>query len=373
MLLSKLRVLAVMILAAGALMLGVGLCAQPVLAQKVTDKGAQASAPAAPRQAGQTDQAFRILKAEHVMICLRSSPDGKKLATVTWELKDRRIASAAQLWDVEKGKPERILEQTPPGTGTTQFQLRQVAFSNDGKFLAVTTDGTRDGVRFGQIKLLDAKTGDEKRTIKHDCDITDIAFSPDCKKVAASDLDGRVFLWNTADGTEDKVMNIGRAVHALTISPDGKTLAAGCWKGEKAGEISLWDLQAGQIKHRFADQEIGQIHSVAFSPDSKSVAGGGQDKHVRIWDVETGLLEHVLGGKDAVYRELCFSPDGKLLAGAGPADVPVWEVASGKILRTLRGHQGVVSSAVFSARGEILTTCGSDKTIRFWRIRPAGE
>jgi RNA polymerase sigma factor (sigma-70 family) len=373
MFLSKLQVLVAVVLAVSALALGLGLCTQPVLAQKASETNSRRPVQAAPKHAGQTDQPFRVLKSETGLVCLRSSPDGKKLATVTWEIKDRRIESAAQLWDVEQGKTERTLERAAPGTGNTQFQLRQVTFSKDGKVLAVTIDGARNGVRFGQIKLWDAQTGEEKRTINHDCDVTGVAFSPDGKKVAGSDLDGRVFLWNTADGTEDKVINVGQAVHAMAISPDGTTLAAGCWKGERQGEVSLCDLQTGQVKHRLGEQEIGHIYSVAFSPDGKNVAGGGNDRNVRIWDVETGLLKHVLESKATSYREVSYSPDGKLLAGAGPADVPVWEIESGKVVRTLRGHQGEVHSAVFSNRGDTITTCGSDKTIRFWRVLSAGK
>jgi RNA polymerase sigma factor (sigma-70 family) len=369
MLLSRLRILGVLMLAIAAL--GMGLCSHPALAQKAEARGAQAAAPARPQPGGKADQAFRVLKAENGLVCLRYSPDGKKMATVTWVIKDRRIASAAQLWDVEKGKQIRTLEQAGTGTGTTQFQLRRVAFSRDGNLLAATIDGARETVRFGQIKLWDARSGEEKRTLNHDCDITSVAFSPDGKKVAGGDLDGRVFIWNTTDGTEDKVLNVGKGVHAVAISPDGKTLAAGSWKDDKLGEVSLWDLKTGQVQHRMADQEIGQIYTVAFSPDGKDVAGGGWDKKVRIWDVETGLLNHVLESKATSFREVSFSPDGKLLVGAGPADVPVWDLRSGKVIHTFRGHQGKVSSAVFSTRGDNLATCGSDKTIRFWKVPPA--
>jgi dipeptidyl aminopeptidase/acylaminoacyl peptidase len=370
MLLSKLRILTAVVLAVGVLALC--LCTQIVLAQKDADKGSRTPVPAAPKSAGKAEGAFRVLKADDGVVCLRYSPDRKALAIVTWVLKENRIDSAAQLWDVERGKADRTLAQTAGGGFGTNFHLRQVAFSADGKLLAGTIDGLRNANRYGEIKLWDPKTGEERQSLTHDSDIDCVAFTPDGKKVAGGgSLDGTVRIWKTADGAEERVINVGEGVRSVAISPDGKSLAAGCWKGDgKQGEVSLWDLETGQVKHRMTDQEIGLIYSVAFSPDGKKVAGGGWDKNVRVWEVETGLLKHVLEGPTTGFREVSFSPDGKLLAGAGPADVPVWDVESGKIVQTLRGHRGEVFSAVFSANGNTLTTCGTDKTIRFWRIRP---
>jgi RNA polymerase sigma factor (sigma-70 family) len=373
MLLSKLRILAAVVLAAGALALGVGMSTHPALAQKEGKKGSPSPVPPAPQQGGKGDQAFRVLKADHDVVSLRYRPDEEALAAVTWEFKDGLIHSAVRLWDVQTGKPQ-ILDRIDASKNIAEanFHLRQVAFSRDGKLLAASIDGVNNLKRHGEIRMWDARTGEAKTTLTHDSDLMCVAFSPDGKKVAGGGgLDGNVVVWNVADGTEDKVFKIGAGVWSVAISPDGKTLAAGCQKDTKHGEVSLWDLESGEVKHRMSGEDGGPIYSVTFSPDGKKVAGGGIDKNVRVWEVETGLLKHVLESKATGFREVNFSPDGKLLVGAGPADIPIWDVESGKVVRTLRGHQGGVFSAVFSARGDTLTTCGSDKTIHFWRIRAA--
>ena len=59
------------------------------------------------------------------------------------------------------------------------------------------------------------------------------------------------------------------------------------------------------------------VYSVSISPDMKLVAGGCQDKVVRIWDVETGQLVQVLEGHTDLVRSVAFTCDGKgLVSGS---------------------------------------------------------
>src|SRR5205814_8020420 len=55
------------------------------------------------------------------------------------------------------------------------------------------------------------------------------------------------------------------------------------------------------------------IRSVAFSPDSKQVVSGSNNKTVQLWDAATGALLQTLKGYSGSVSSVAFSPDGKLL------------------------------------------------------------
>jgi WD40 repeat protein/tRNA A-37 threonylcarbamoyl transferase component Bud32 len=113
------------------------------------------------------------------------------------------------------------------------------------------------------------------------------------------------------------------------FSPDGKLLAAGGdvpdWRDGKVApftRVRVWDVPSGRIVGE-TDWSL-EGGPFAFSPDSCILAVPQGSNSVALWDSRAGKVN----GRAAVFGAPLFSPDGKLLAVAGPKSVTVCAAAT---------------------------------------------
>ena len=126
-----------------------------------------------------------------------------------------------------------------------------------------------------------------------------------------------------------------------------------------------------------------RVWHVAWAPGGRHLASCGEDKVLRVWQLEATAQGHGPASlrclatlEDAQTRTLrsCeWSPDGRLLACASfDGTVVVWEALSGGNLSrweqvaTLEGHENEVKSVAWSPDGRWLATCGRDKKVWVW-------
>ena len=82
-------------------------------------------------------------------------------------------------------------------------------------------------------------------------------------------------------GEEAQRLSHDSSVKAVSLSPDGKTLAS----GSRDNTVRVWDLATGKSQRRSHDSDVT---AVSFSPDGKTLASGSRDNTVRVWDLATG-------------------------------------------------------------------------------------
>jgi WD40 repeat protein len=226
---------------------------------------------------------------------LAFSPDGKLLAAVTGEPKQR---GQVILWDVATRRPRWVhLEANG---------VPAAAFAPDGRALAIAVyDKT--------AKLLDVQTGAVQRTLTgHAKEIRGVAFAPDGKTLATASWDRTVRLWNLPAGTVLRTLEgHGQRVYEVRFSPDGRTLAA---VGDQA--VSLWDVGTGQ-RRSLKGEHGSVVRGVGYSPDGRFLATACWDGYTRIWDAATDTLRLAINTNSS--ERAVFSPDGRLLAVCGLA------------------------------------------------------
>ncbi|KAG2491744.1 hypothetical protein HYH03_009907 [Edaphochlamys debaryana] len=152
------------------------------------------------------------------------------------------------------------------------------------------------------------------------------------------------------------------AARSVAFSPDGKQLANG---GDNA-RIYVWDAATGQCTATLRGH-TSYVNSVTFSPDGKQLASGSDDRSVRLWDAATGQCTAALTGHTDTVWGVTFSPNNKLLAsGSDDQTVRLWVASSGAPHLVLQGHTGTVWGVSFGPDGKHLASGSDDRSVKLW-------
>ena len=279
------------------------------------------------------------------------SPDSKLLAVGSYGM--------VRLVDLET-KSELATLAEPKGF------IKACAFSPDGRWLVTGS--------YQQVTVWDVAQKQIVRTLKgHRGYVTGIAFDRTGQQFATSCDDETVRLWGTDQEEALTKLSFRLPVNSVAFSPDSTLIAIATGdinRPAKKGEALLVNRD-GEIVHRLEGHERS-VQAMQFPPDGSTVASGGIDETVRLWNPSTGELQQTLEGHSRPVNALAFFQGGRYLASVsggraqGGNELILWRLKDGQNLGILPAHKAPILHVAISADGKWLVTTSLDKTARLW-------
>jgi WD40 repeat protein len=269
--------------------------------------------------AGNGRELRRLTSTNESFQSLAISPDGKLMALGTapapmprwgWGIADKHFGHL-RLWDLAANKERDCFAL--PGEAACDMQ-----FTPDGAALLI--------VSYDQARLRDAKTGKERLTLpKADQGLNAAVLSPDGRFIVAATNEpglrqvGKLAYYDAVNGKESfsRTFVFG-GFHAVAYSPDGKRLAvAGSGGGVKGeGGLWLWQSPTDQLVRSFVTNRY-DFQKLAYSQDGRLLAAAGPDG-VTVFETATGRQRwRFSGGHLKEVACMAFAPNSRQLATGG--------------------------------------------------------
>jgi WD40 repeat protein/TPR repeat protein len=282
------------------------------------------------------------------------SPDGSTVASGGRD-------NSAQVWTLDgKSLGQRLVGHVAAVTA--------IGFSPDGYLLGTAAE---DGVV--RIYRRDGRSVGEP-SIGHRGAVRTLSFSPDGNYLATGGADQTVRLWGR-EGAPIGAPFTGHeaSVTSLLFAPDGQSVIT----ASLDRTIRVWDLKGRQIGQPLRGHAEG-INALALMRDGRTLASGAgtlgaalegeRDNGIRLWDLGSSLLAKTSRVGDMV--SIAVSPDGRLLATGGD-ELHLWNVRGLPVGPPFSKPSGTITAVVFVGNDRLITggTDGGDGVVRAWDLR----
>lgn len=197
--------------------------------------------------------------------------------------------------------------------------------------------------------------------------VTALAFHPQQDLLASSGY-REVLLWSLEGKLVKRLTNLAERIHDLAFHPSGNSLAVATGTPGQLGEVKVFDVQTGEIKH---DLYIAgdSMFSVSWSPDGKKLAAGGAGGVIAIFEFSDSgsVKETIMQDHSDWVNQIRWSPDGsQLLSASRDKTAKVFDMTNQQLNYTFNKHgQNVIAAAWLNENNQVVTS-GGDQRLRIW-------
>ena len=295
------------------------------------------------------------------------SHDGRRLAI------GGRLDTQMTVLDVKNG-------DELPAPGEQFGGIRDLAYSPDGRYLAVSRGGisltpnSAGPLRY-TVSLWDARTAAPVQDLAEPDprEVTNMAthglsFSSDARYLAvAYQRETAVYAFGDPPGRFRRVLLLPRAT-ACAFRPGTASLA--CLRLDDGHEkLTLYRIPDGQV-----DRELDcRGHTLAWSPDGRWLVTA-LGPHVRVLDTTDDRTDRTLTPThpDLRFHSLSFSADGRWCAGADHVRLELWTTDTWSHAATLYHQNKFIFAARFSPASGLLAAVGY-APVTIWNVQEPGS
>lgn len=241
------------------------------------------------------------------------SPNGKWVGVGQSKRTNLGLQASVSIYDASNGKivwTTKLLD-----TIDSRDVAENIQFSPDSKSLVVGLGAKQwysNGLP-GYVMILDSQSGKVLKTLKDMKNkVTSLTFDPAGKVLWVSSQDSSVYAYDTNKWSLLRSIPFTETPTALAISKDGSKLAV----GDISGIIHINTVlpNANLVYEKNIRSRSSLIAALDFHPDGRTLASGGVDRKLTLWNLETSLPTLTFGGFDRLLLGMKFSPNGQVLA-----------------------------------------------------------
>uniref|UniRef100_A0AAR2KUR7 CDC20/Fizzy WD40 domain-containing protein n=1 Tax=Pygocentrus nattereri TaxID=42514 RepID=A0AAR2KUR7_PYGNA len=266
------------------------------------------------------------------------------------------LSEQVYLWDAAQGDIT-LLKKMEEENG----YICSVSWSKDGNFLAIGTSTCK-------VELWDVQY--QKRLRCMDSHATRVGCLSWNDHVLSSGARSGLIHQHDVRVAEHHTCTLrghAQEVCGLAWSPDGRYLAS----GGNDNTVNVWSGAQQTGVHCFTEHE-GAVKALAWCPWQPSIlasGGGTSDRNIRLWNVNSGSCITAWDTQSQVSSLLFAANYKELVSGHGFAhdQVSIWKYPSLTKVTDLQGHEGRVLNLSLSPDGSTVASLSADETLRLWK------